>query len=151
MGKQDYAYKLYGSFERVYDLACEHPEAITSPGLIVNLHMGVKDLLVREIDVLEFFRERINILRACVIIGDEISGGVVPVDKFEREWRDVTGKLYQYLAEEAEIVDRVFAGLPLRLKKCYDFVTRGESKKRESNFQSLRMKSDEHEERLKFL
>ena len=116
MGKQDYAYKLYGSFERVYDLACEHPEAITSPGLIVNLHMGVKDLLVREIDVLEFFRERINILRACVIIGDEISGGVVPVDKFEREWRDVTGKLYQYLAEEAEIVDRIFAGLPLRLK-----------------------------------
>ncbi len=141
MGKRGYAYTLYGSFERVYDLACEKPEAVVSAGLIVNLHMGVRDLLAREIDAFEFFRERTNILRACVIIGDEISGGVVPIDKFEREWRDVTGKLYQYLAEEAETVDRVFAGLPLRLK-CYDFVTEGESKKRESNFKSLRMKFD---------
>ena len=116
MGKRDYAYKIYGSFERVYDLACERPEAITSAGLIVNLHMGVRDFLAREVDAIEFFRGRINILRPCVIIGDEISGGVVPVDKFERLWRDSTGKLYQYLADEAEIVDRVFAGLPLRLK-----------------------------------
>ncbi len=77
MGKRGYAYTLYGSFERVYDLACEKPEAVVSAGLIVNLHMGVRDLLAREIDAFEFFRERTNILRACVIIGDEISGGVV--------------------------------------------------------------------------
>ena len=116
MGKRDYAYKIYGSFEIVYDLAHEEPEVITNAGLVVNLHMGVKNLLAREIDALEFFRERINILRSCVIIGDEISSGVVPVEKFERCWRDVTGKLYQYLASESEIVDRIFVGLPIRLK-----------------------------------
>ena len=48
--------------------------------------------------------------------GDEICGGVVPSDSFGRKWRDETGKLYQYLANESDIVDRVFAGLALRLK-----------------------------------
>ena len=116
MGKVDYAYKLYESFEKVYDLASQAPEIITSTGLVINLHMGVRDLLAREIDAVEFFRERINILKSCVIIGDEISGGVVPVDEFDRRWCDVTGRVYQYLAGEADIVDRIFAGLPLRLK-----------------------------------
>ena len=51
-----------------------------------------------------------------MITGDEVCGGVVPADSFSRKWRDETGKLYQYLAGEAEIVDRVFAGLALRLK-----------------------------------
>ena len=116
MGKRVYAEKLYGSFENIYDLDNQKPEAITNPGLIVNLHMGVRKLLERNINVLEFFRNKLEILRDCVIIGDEISGGVIPVDTLERQWRDETGKLYQFLASEAEIVDRVFAGLPLRLR-----------------------------------
>ena len=32
------------------------------------------------------------------------------------DWADETGKIYQFLANEAEIVDRVFAGLAIRLK-----------------------------------
>ena len=41
---------------------------------------------------------------------------VVPVDPFERRWRDETGLLYQFLARESAIVDRVWAGLAVRLK-----------------------------------
>ena len=51
-----------------------------------------------------------------VIICDEIGAGVVPLDKFERRWRDETGLLYQALVREADRVDRVWAGLALRLK-----------------------------------
>ena len=115
MGKRDYALKLYGGFRNVYDLSRNDPENI-SAGLVTDIHEGAKSLLMRGISPAEFFADRINILRECVITGDEICGGVVPADSFLRKWRDETGKLYQYLASEAEIVDRVFAGLPLRLK-----------------------------------
>ena len=113
MGKKFYAEKLYGKFENVFDL--EFDEIKTS-GLILNLHIGIKNLMLKNINTLEYFKNKIEVLRNCVIIGDEISGGVVPVDKFERQWRIETGKIYQFLANEADIVDRVFAGLSLRLK-----------------------------------
>lgn len=115
MGKRDYALKLYGTFQNVNDLA-QNIVYNFSEGLVTNIHEGAKFLLMRGINPTEFFADRINILRHCVIVGDEICGGVVPVDSFKRKWRDETGKLYQYLANEAEIVDRVFAGLALRLK-----------------------------------
>ncbi|MBQ6775506.1 MAG: bifunctional adenosylcobinamide kinase/adenosylcobinamide-phosphate guanylyltransferase [Synergistaceae bacterium] len=116
MGKRAYARRLYKDFDFVYDLERNDPEDIKAPGLIVNLHAGVKSLLKRNINALEFFEAKIEILKNSVIIGDEISGGVVPLDEFERLWRDQTGKLYQFLAAEADIVDRIFAGLPIRLK-----------------------------------
>ncbi|MBQ7577932.1 MAG: bifunctional adenosylcobinamide kinase/adenosylcobinamide-phosphate guanylyltransferase [Synergistaceae bacterium] len=116
MGKESYARKLYKNFEAFYNLDSESPEIISRPGLIINLHMGVKFLLLKNVDPLKFFLARLEILRESVITGDEISSGVIPIDEFSRKWRDETGKLYQALAREADIVDRVFAGLTLRLK-----------------------------------
>ena len=112
-GKLDYAKKLYGSFPAVCDL--EHDSIITS-GLILNVHLGVRRLLAENKYAYEFFTSNLEVLRPSVIICDEICGGVVPSDAFERFWRDETGKIYQLLAHEAEIVDRIFAGLALRLK-----------------------------------
>lgn len=116
MGKKDYAKKLYGDFKIIYNLESDDPKKIVSTGLITNLHLGVKSLLQKNICALEFFTPRMEILRDCVIIGDEISSGVIPLDKFSRKWRDETGRLYQFLASEADTVDRIFAGLALRLK-----------------------------------
>ncbi|MBQ7154499.1 MAG: bifunctional adenosylcobinamide kinase/adenosylcobinamide-phosphate guanylyltransferase [Synergistaceae bacterium] len=107
-GKRAYAERLYGKFRHVSDL--ELSDTII-PGLVVNVHMGVKRGLG-----CDYFAERISVLRKCVIICTEICGGIVPIDEASRRWRDETGRLYQTLAREAEIVDRVFAGLALRLK-----------------------------------
>lgn len=107
-GKRAYVEKLYGKFSVVSDL--EHNDVIAA-GLVVNVHLGVKRGLR-----CEYFKERIAVLRHCVIICTEIGGGVVPIDEVLRRWRDDTGKVYQYLAGEADIVDRIFAGLPLWLK-----------------------------------
>lgn len=116
MGKRAYAEKIYGSFAIIYDMKRQDPKDIITPGLITNLHIGTKKLLYESISPRKFFMSRIELLRPSVIIGDEIGGGVVPVDAFARRWRDETGLLYQALARKAEIVDRVFAGLALRLK-----------------------------------
>ena len=115
-GKLAYAKSLYPDIHTVYNLAHESPRSIIIPGLITNIHFGVRRLLIDGTDPIEFFTSRLEVLKECIIIGDEITGGVVPVDEFERLWRDETGKVYQMLAHEADIVDRVFAGLSLRLK-----------------------------------
>ncbi len=116
MGKRDYATRLYGSFEAVCDMNNDSPDSMAGFCLVANIHEGAKSLLMRGINPVQFFSERIGALRRCVITGDEICGGIVPVDAFGRKWRDETGRLYQYLANEADIVDRVFAGLAMRLK-----------------------------------
>ena len=112
-GKRAYAERLYSHFPAVSDLEDSNSLA---PGLVVNVHLGIRRLLTEGADVSSFFTENLQVLRQCVILCTEIGGGIVPVDAFARKWRDETGRVYQYLAAEAEIVDRVFAGLVLRLK-----------------------------------
>ena len=115
-GKLSYANKLYTNFPVIYNLEHEHPESIKAPALIMNIHLGVKKLLMENIAPYEFFMSRLNILRHSVIICEEMCGGIVPADEFSRLWRDEKGRLYQLLAREADIADRIFAGLALRLK-----------------------------------
>ena len=78
--------------------------------------LTVRALLLRDTDVRAFFEARLARLRRSILTGDEIGSGVVPMDPFERRWRDETGFLYQYLAREAETVERVWAGLAVKIK-----------------------------------
>ena len=78
-----------------------------------NIHLAVRIMLERGQDGLTLSESLKNFK---VIVCDEIGAGVVPMDRFERRWRDETGLLYQALAREAAVVDRVWAGLAMRLK-----------------------------------
>ena len=51
-----------------------------------------------------------------IIICDEIGGGVVPIEPFEREWRERVGRICCELAKKAERVERVLCGISMRLK-----------------------------------
>ena len=50
------------------------------------------------------------------MICDELGCGVVPMDDEDRAWRERTGRLLCDLAAKADRVDRVFCGIPMRLK-----------------------------------
>lgn len=52
----------------------------------------------------------------CIIISDEIGNGIVPVDSFEREYRERLGRLLVRLAEKAEEVERIICGIGLKIK-----------------------------------
>ncbi|UOQ95402.1 bifunctional adenosylcobinamide kinase/adenosylcobinamide-phosphate guanylyltransferase [Halobacillus shinanisalinarum] len=54
--------------------------------------------------------------RQLVIIGTDITGGIVPMDKQNRLWRDKTGFFYQQLTKDAQRVFRVWFGIPQQLK-----------------------------------
>ncbi|MBQ7151980.1 MAG: bifunctional adenosylcobinamide kinase/adenosylcobinamide-phosphate guanylyltransferase [Synergistaceae bacterium] len=121
MGKRTRAEKIFGPFEKIYDLEQIDPEELPvlsdkKKSLVMNLQAGVKKLLLKNLLPLKFFEERMEFLGACAITGDEISSGVIPVDKFERQWRDETGRVYQFFSSRADSVERVFAGLAIKLK-----------------------------------
>lgn len=51
-----------------------------------------------------------------LILYTEVGSGLVPVDETERRYREVSGRLSTMLAEQADEVYRVVAGIPKRLK-----------------------------------
>ena len=46
-----------------------------------------------------------------IIISDEVGNGIVPVDAFEREYRETTGRILGELAKRADTVVRVICGI----------------------------------------
>ena len=65
-----------------------------------------------EQEILEF----ISNAPGCIVIGDEIGNGIVPIDSFEREYRERTGRIMVKLAEQADEVVRVICGIGQRIK-----------------------------------
>lgn len=53
---------------------------------------------------------------ADIIISDEIGCGIVPAEKFDRDWREETGRALCAIAERADSVYRVTAGIALKIK-----------------------------------
>jgi adenosylcobinamide kinase / adenosylcobinamide-phosphate guanylyltransferase len=115
-GKLDYAMQTYGVHLSAADLQfCHLSESLTS-GIITNVQEEVRFLLRTGENPLDSFKRYENELADKILIGDEIGNGIVPVSSSERRWRDETGFVYQYLAQKADRVDRVWAGLGQKIK-----------------------------------
>jgi len=52
----------------------------------------------------------------CIVICDEVGCGLVPIDKSEREYRDMVGKICCKLAKDATKVHRVICGIGTVIK-----------------------------------
>ena len=50
------------------------------------------------------------------IICDEVGNGIVPMDAFEREYRETAGRICQRIAGASEAVYRVICGIGTRIK-----------------------------------
>ena len=51
-----------------------------------------------------------------LIVCDEVGCGLVPVDAFEREYREAVGRICTAFADRADRVDRVVCGIGMRIK-----------------------------------
>ena len=88
--------------------------------LVINhLHHAVKQELAGkrtpeelEAYVMEFVEKHPEVILIC----DEIGNGIVPVDAFERTYREQTGRILIRLAQKADEVVRVLCGIGQRIK-----------------------------------
>lgn len=51
-----------------------------------------------------------------LIVSNELGYGIVPMEKSDRQWRELTGRLCTCLARQADEVVRVVCGVGMRLK-----------------------------------
>ncbi|PLT35938.1 bifunctional adenosylcobinamide kinase/adenosylcobinamide-phosphate guanylyltransferase [Bacillus sp. V5-8f] len=54
--------------------------------------------------------------RLLIIIGSDITRGIVPIGEEDRTWRDITGWVYQDLSLKADRVDLIWYGLNKQMK-----------------------------------
>jgi adenosylcobinamide kinase/adenosylcobinamide-phosphate guanylyltransferase len=60
--------------------------------------------------------EEVKQNRKLVVIGTDINKGIVPLEKENRFWRDITGWVYQDLAAKADRVDVIWYGMNQTIK-----------------------------------
>lgn len=86
-------------------------EELKTAEAVRDFHLLVKKILSENGDAASEVKRLIEDNPNVIIISDEIGYGVVPVDKFEREYRETVGRICCYLAEKAETVIRVVCGI----------------------------------------
>ncbi|MBE6989477.1 MAG: hypothetical protein E7426_01860 [Ruminococcaceae bacterium] len=114
-GKRDYAKTAYDLSEA--DICtCAGSEIDFSCRCIDRLEEFTLACVQEGIDPVAYFERNMSDWRDSILICQDISCGVVPMEARLRLWRNETGRLCQYLSARAERVSRVFCGLEQRLK-----------------------------------
>ena len=84
--------------------------------VIDKIHLLVWARQQAGLDTLDYLRQHQSLLQEKIVICDDLSSGVVPIDRDTRFWRENVGRCSVWLAREAERVVRVFCGLATELK-----------------------------------
>ncbi|MFD2923724.1 bifunctional adenosylcobinamide kinase/adenosylcobinamide-phosphate guanylyltransferase [Halobacillus naozhouensis] len=124
-GKLDWVLENYDSDYAI--LKENHrPETVDTPLMIVDkLEDRIYNFLRDQEEGVDKWQEYYHSLikweqtstsRKLVIIGTDITGGIVPIDQQNRLWRDKIGFIYQQLTKDAQRVFRVWFGIPQQLK-----------------------------------
>lgn len=112
--KNEYATRLYPGVRFLHGDSCAMDEIFSCEG-ITDFHLYIRRWLKenrKENLAQRLIRENPDL----ILISDEIGYGLVPVDGFERRYREYTGRVCTSLAEYAEHVDRVVCGIGQRIK-----------------------------------
>lgn len=85
--------------------------------LVINhLNLLVREALSRGENPEEWLETLADLQQECIVISDETGNGIVPMDAFEREYRDRMGRILIGLAEWADEVVRVICGIGQKIK-----------------------------------
>ncbi len=92
--------------------------------LLDCLTIWLSNILIREADVgkeINGFMDKLQVIKDTspfhlIIVSNEVGAGIVPENCLARRFRDLAGTLNQRVAEIADEVYLVTAGIPLKLK-----------------------------------
>ena len=114
-GKMEYAQKEYPGIRWVDGAACSEEELPQCEG-VYHFHLYIRKSMEKYEEMRLFADRIIRENPQIVIITDEIGYGLVPIDAFERRYREETGRICTRLAAFSERVDRVVCGIGLPIK-----------------------------------
>ena len=95
--------------------------AISNNCILVDyLTLWLTNILLAGQDIDDAINELLQMIKACpgeiILISSEVGLGIVPDNSIARRFRDLSGKLHQKLAMEAENVLLMVAGIPMVVK-----------------------------------
>lgn len=115
-GKRTYVYETTGLSASCATGDLEQMKREDHIRILYGLETVIRELLqaqkdpMTEIDLL--LKQKPNIIIIC----NEIGCGVVPMEQEDRIWRECVGRICCVLAKHATHVERIFCGIPMRLK-----------------------------------
>lgn len=116
-GKTEFAKKIFSLNDNdiIDGKTCVFDD-IFSAKCVANFHMLIKRLMHDNIDPMKFSEKIIQKNSEIIIIINEIGCGIIPIEKFDRIWRETVGRTGCFIAENSEKVIRVNCGIPMYLK-----------------------------------
>lgn len=121
-GKRDWVKEQYPETDLVLDGTLETGSAPGSRIVVDRLHRWVAEKMKGQTaeewgaGLEEDLRRFAEQYPDCIFICDEVGNGLVPVDTFQRAYREQMGRLQVSLAREAESVVRVVCGIGQKIK-----------------------------------
>ena len=116
-GKRVVAEKIFGLKEKeILDGETIQIEDAYEAKAISSFHMLIRRLMENGENTEAFFERLKEHNPDVVLISDEIGYGIVPMERFEREWREKNGRICCHAAGLSQHVIRVLAGNPVYIK-----------------------------------
>lgn len=121
-GKEAFAFSLLErkisklENEKTADGRTDDYEALLTRPVAVCFHEYIRRLLLDGRDPAEFSAKMLEKNRDMIVVADEVGCGIVPIEPFERQYRETVGRVCQYLAGEAKTVYRVVCGIGIKIK-----------------------------------
>ena len=117
-GKTEYVRSL--EINDICNGASENFDRIWEHSAVNNFQMLIRRQLEAGLEPLEETEKLLEKNPHIVIISTEIGGGIVPMERSERVWREAVGKVCCYLARKSSRVVRVICGIPTIIKETGD-------------------------------
>ena len=115
-GKLDYALERFNLTDSDVYKCGETEGPPENKKIIYEIDKWILDLVKADIDIEKATRQFIEINPDAIVICNDISCGIVPIDPVMRKWREAVGRTLAALSQKSDEVVRLFCGIPTRIK-----------------------------------
>lgn len=120
-----------GKLNRVYELGYNKEEIFNFNGneipkqinckVLYKLNTLIDILMKNDIEPKSYINSLIEKSNIEVIVCDEVGCGVVPIERYERDYRENVGRICCNIAKISNIVERVYCGIATVIKSDKDY------------------------------
>lgn len=114
-GKQEFAENKYGNIQWIDARDCSLESLYTCQG-ILHFEIYIRRMLEEGRDTSQLTRGIVRQNPEIIIVSQEVGYGLVPIDAFERKYREQVGRICTELTAQGAEVNRVVCGIGISLK-----------------------------------